>query len=130
MFFAEKGNGAFKEGYRNHERLRVSARKDIAMALIAADSSYSSSVAATRNFGSISMDLANLASGKVDGVISFDNDAADIAAGILLVKEAGGQVLAKGQKDIRDADIGKAIAEGNIIAANSELGKNLFAIVK
>ena len=37
LYFAEKGNGAFKEGYRNHERLRVSARKDLPMALISAD---------------------------------------------------------------------------------------------
>lgn len=130
MFFAEKGNGAFKEGYRNHERLRVSARKDLSLALVAADSIYSPSVAATRSFGSISLDLANLASGKVDGIISFDNDAADIAAGVLLVREAGGQVFAKGQKDIRTAELGKVLVEGNVIAANAELGKNLFAIVK
>lgn len=130
MFFAEKGNGAFKEGYRNHERLRVSARKELSAAVVAAADSIASSVAAVRNFGCISLDLANLAAGKMDGLVSFANDAADIAAGVLLVKEAGGQVLAAGQKDIRDADLGLVLAEGNVIAANGELGKKLFDLVK
>lgn len=129
MFFAEKGNGAFKEGYRNHERLRVSARKDLSQALIAADAGVS--VPATvRYFGSISLDLAALAAGKVDGVVSNGNDAAEIAAGVLLVREAGGQVFAKNQKDIRDADLGLVLSEGNIVAANAELGKKLFESVK
>lgn len=129
MFFAEKGNGAFKEGYRNHERLRVSARKDLAQALIAAGADISVP-AATRNFGAVSLDLANLAAGKVDGLVSNGNDAAEIAAGVLLVREAGGQVFAKSQKDIRDADLGLVLSEGNIVAANAELGKKLFESVK
>ncbi len=130
MFFAEKGNGAFKEGYRNHERLRVSARKDLAMALVAGNDAIASSVSSVRNFGCVSLDLANLASGKLDGVVSFANDSADIAAGMLLVKEAGGQVLAKEQKDIRTADLGLVLASGNIIASNAELSKKLFDLVK
>ena len=36
LYFAEKGSGAYKEGFRNHERLRVSAVKDGAAALVAA----------------------------------------------------------------------------------------------
>ncbi len=130
MFFAEKGNGSFKEGYRNHERLRVSARKDLNIAVVVGADVYANSVAATRNFGAVSLDLANLAAGKVDGVISLGNDAAEIAAGVLLVKEAGGAVLAQGQKDIRVADLGLVLAEGNVIAANAELGKKLFELVK
>ena len=130
MYFTEKGNGAFKEGYRNHERLRVSARKDMALALISADDAYASKVAGTRNFGAISLDLANLASGKLDGVVSMSNDSASIAAGILLVKEAGGQVFAKEQKDIRTADLPFVLASGNIIASNGELGKKLFDLTK
>lgn len=130
MFFAEKGNGAFKEGYRNHERLRVSARKDLAAAVVVGDSNLQPQVAAVRNFGAVSLDLANLASGKLDGLVSFGNDAADIAAGILLVKEAGGTVLASSQKDIRSADFGLVLAEGNVIATNAELGKKLFDLVK
>ena len=130
MYFAEKGNGAFKEGYRNHERMRVSARKDMPLALISADDSYASNVAATRKFGAISLDLANLAAGKLDGVISMSNDSASVAAGILLVREAGGQVFAKEQKDIRTADLELVLASGNIIASNAELGKKLFDLVK
>lgn len=130
LYFAEKGNGAFKEGYRNHERLRVSARKDLPMALISADEIYASNVAGTRSFGSISLDLANLASGKLDGVISMYNDSSSVAAGILLVKEAGGQIFAKEQKDIRTADLPLVLVSGNIIASNAELGKKLFDMVK
>lgn len=130
MYFAEKGNGSFKEGYRNHERLRVSARKDMSMAVVAStEEALQKAVSATRSFGSVSLDLAYLASGKLDGVVSFDNDATTIAAGILLVREAGGQVFAKGQKDIRDANLGLVLAEGNIIASNAELGKKIFSLV-
>lgn len=130
MYFAEKGNGAFKEGYRNHERMRVSARKDLSHALISADDTYSAKVASTRKFGAISLDLANLAAGKLDGLISMSNDPASYAAGILLVREAGGQIFAKEQKDIRTADLELVLASGNIVATNAELGKNLFDLVK
>ena len=130
MYFAEKGNGAFKEGYRNHERLRVSARKDLNTAVISCSDNIQSFVAATRNFGAVSLDLAGLSAGKFDGLISLGNNSAEIAAGILLVREAGGQVLAKGQKDIRDADLGLVLAEGNVIASNAELGKKLFDLIK
>ncbi len=130
MYFAEKGNGAFKEGYRNHERLRVSSRKELTSAVVSCKDGISLSVAAIRNFGAVSLDLAGLAAGKFDGLVSLGNNASDIGAGILLVKEAGGQVLAKGQKDIRDADLGLVLAEGNVIATNAELGKKLFDLVK
>lgn len=130
LYFAEKGNGAFKEGYRNHERLRVSARKDITQALICAPERLSSHVSGTRNLGSTSLDLANLASGKFDGVISLGNDASEIAAGILLVHEAGGKIMSCEQKDIRTSDYGLVLATGNIVAANAELGKKLFDIAK
>lgn len=130
LFFAEKGNGAFKEGYRNHERLRVSARKDLSQALIAGPDRLATSVSAIRNYGATSLDLANLASGKLDGIVSFNNDATDIAAGILLVKEAGGQVFAAEQKDIRTADVAAILVSGNIIASNSDIGKKLFDLAK
>ena len=100
------------------------------MALISANETYASNVAGTRSFGAVSLDLANLASGKLDGIISMSNDSASIAAGILLVKEAGGQIFAKEQKDIRTADLPLVLASGNIIAANAELGKKLFDLVK
>ena len=130
MYFAEKGNGAFKEGYRNHERLRVSARKDLGLAVVSGSDNLAGSVAAVRKFGCIGLDLANLAAGRFDGLVSLNNDAAEIAAGILLVREAGGQVFASEQKDIREAEIGLVLAGGNVIAANAELGKKLFELVK
>lgn len=132
MFFAEKGNGSFKEGYRNHERLRVSARKNPALAVIGGKDSglLSGKVGGTRHFGAIGLDLAGLASGKFEGIVSFGHDAADIAAGILLVREAGGRVLARGQKDVRESDLGLVLTEGNLIAANAEIARKLFDLVK
>ena len=129
MYFAEKGNGAFKEGYRNHERLRVSVRKDLAKSVVSGNA-FADKFAALRKFGAISLDFAYLASGKFDGIISEGNKAADIAAGLLLVKEAGGRILAKGQKDIRTEDLGLVLSQGNIIAANEDLAKKLFDLVK
>ena len=132
MFFAEKGNGSFKEGYRNHERLRVSARKDLSAAVIGGKDNHNlaGKVGAIRCFGAVSLDLAALASGKFEGVVSFNHDTADIAAGVLLVREAGGRVLAKEQQDIRDADLNLVLTGGNLIAANAELDKKLFELVK
>lgn len=129
MYFAEKGNGSFKEGYRNHERLRVSSRKDLLKSVISAKG-FEDKVAATREFGAISLDLANLASGKFDGVISIGNDAVDIAAGLLLIQEAGGRILTQGQKDIRTSDISKVLLSGDVIAANEDLAKKLFDLAK
>lgn len=130
LFFAEKGSGAFKEGYRNHERLRVSARKDIKDALLGVqNSNLAEAVAGLRINGALSLDLAMLASGKLDGIVSRDNTVDAFAAGILLVKEAGGYVYEYDQKDIRTDDQASVLASGNIIAGNAELGPKLYALL-
>lgn len=130
LFFAEKGCGAFKEGYRNHERLRVSARKDLKDALLGmSDSRLADSVAAVRINGALSLDLAMLAAGKLEGVVAQDSNLGAYAAGVLLVKEAGGYVYEYNQKDIRTADMSAVLASGNIIAGNAELGPKLYALL-
>ena len=53
---------------------------------------FSGKVAATRKFGSSALDLAYLASGRCDGVWERNLNYWDIAAGIIIVKEAGGTV--------------------------------------
>lgn len=130
LYFAEKGQGAFKEGFRNHERLRVSARKELGEALIGAeDSALQNHVVGLRISGCVSLDLAAVASGKLDAVVSQGNQAASLAAGILLVKEAGGVVYDQHQKDIRTADIAAVLSSGNVIAANPVLGPKLHALL-
>lgn len=131
LYFAEKGNGAFKEGYRNHERLRVSTRKDMADALVGTLNcrDIPAAVENIRIQGSVALDLAYTASGRLDAVISSANQAGNIAAGILIVKEAGGHVYELNQKDIRDADLNAVLASGSLIAVNAELGKKLHAMV-
>ena len=139
LYFAEKGKGAYKEGFRNHERLRVSSRKDLQDALISTLVSYKSDVkeydslqqkivSATDNLrvsGCCSLDLAYVASGKLDAAVSRGNKLSDYAAGILLVKEAGGYVFDIDQADKRTENLNLVLNSGNLMAANSELGRKL-----
>ncbi|MBQ7303984.1 MAG: hypothetical protein IJW75_03590 [Alphaproteobacteria bacterium] len=142
-FFAEKGKGAYKEGYRSHERLRVSSAKEFQGALvsscvngdqIAASSKLLSSVCTKtgdlRISGSLSQDLAYLAGGKLDAVVCLNAHIASMAAGILLVKEAGGSVRNAEQKDIRVEDLNEIFKKGNLVASNFNLNQKVFEIFK
>ena len=144
LYFAEKGKGAFKEGYRNHERLRVSARKDLSEALIGTLVSYVQSadeyqqvqqkiVKACDNIrisGSCALDLASVAAGKLDAHVSLNNKLADFAAGLLIVKEAGGYIYDVHQKDIRSENLEEVMKSGNLIVTNAEMGKKICELFK
>jgi myo-inositol-1(or 4)-monophosphatase len=135
MYWAEKGAGA----YLNDRRLRVSARRRLEEALIATGIPYgprgdhpiylatlSRVMAATsgvRRFGAAALDLAYVAAGRYDGYWEFGVFPWDIAAGILLVREAGGFVsdLAGGQA---------MLASGEVLAANAHLHLPLAALVR
>ncbi|MBE6451456.1 MAG: inositol monophosphatase [Alphaproteobacteria bacterium] len=142
-FFAEKGKGAYKEGYRNHERLRVSATKELNGALISSSvdsenivnstkilTSISAKTGDLRVSGSIGQDLAYLAGGKLDAFICLNSHISSMAAGMLLVKEAGGSVRAIEQKDIRVEDIKQIFASQNLVASNFNLNQKVFEIFK
>ena len=130
LYFAEKGQGAFKEGFRNHERLRVSARKDLAEALIGRNKEMVLPMAVEERLsGCVSLDLALVASGRLDASVSKGNAPAVIAAGMLLVKEAGGYVYELNQKDIRTDNLSAILASGNIIAVNADLGKKIHELM-
>lgn len=144
-FFAEKGKGAYKEGYRSHERLRVSSVKDLNGALLTSTSSFDAEnfeqtvrlhqniLKATGNLrisGSVALDLAYLAGGKFDGSISLKNHICSIAGGMLLVKEAGGSVRAVKQKDNRVEDLETIFKSGDLIAVNFNLNQKVFEIFK
>ncbi|MDT9597472.1 inositol monophosphatase family protein [Sphingosinicella rhizophila] len=133
-FWAEKGRGA----WLNERRLRVSARRDLADALIATGvpwkgrgdlarferilDAFSPEVAGIRRFGSAALDLAWVAAGRYDGYWEEDLQYWDMAAGLLLVREAGGFVT-----DYKGGDRG--IAGGQILAANDQLHSRLHKLL-
>lgn len=128
LFFAEKGSGAFKEGYRNHERLRVSGRKELKDALVGvSEDIITSKVGGCRNIGVLSLELAMLAAGKLDAIITKNNNIESFAAGLLLVKESGGYVYEYNQKDIRTDNQEAILQSGNLVAGNADIAPKLFA---
>ena len=76
------------------------------------------------------LDLAYLASGKLDGVIAPSAMQASIAAGVLLVKEAGGMVLDIEQKDTRTEDLPMVLNSGNLMAVNFNLSQKIAKVLK
>ena len=87
MFYAEKNNGSFL----NNKRIRVSKKKDIKACLFATNGSkYKNIDLPTRKTGCAALDLAYVAAGRFDGYFQENLNLWDIAAGIILVKEAGG----------------------------------------
>ena len=87
MFYAEKNNGA----YFNNHRIRVSKKNDINECLFASGNKVTEKVDLTiRKTGSAALDMAYVAAGRFDGFFQNNLNLWDIAAGIILVKEAGG----------------------------------------
>lgn len=131
LFFAEKGNGAFKEGFRNFERIRVASQRneDRALFSVKADATAICNVLNISSnllvSGAISRDMAYVAAGKTDVAIGQNYHPAQVAAGILLVKEAGGYVFALGQKDIRSEDLNKVIFGQGAVATNEALKQKI-----
>jgi len=134
LYWAEKGAGA----YLNDRRLRVSARRQLGEAMIGTGMArsqrdpalYPAILAAVlgatggvRRFGAAALDLAYVAAGRLDGFWEFGLSPWDIAAGMLLVREAGGYVsdLAGGQT---------MMTSGNVLAANDHLHLPLAALIR
>lgn len=135
MFTAEKGGGAFL----NDHRLRVSARKDLEHSLLAtvvprlAHDEYkralgmmnvmTASLSGVRSCGAAALDMAYVAAGRYDGLWCCTLKAWDIAAGILLVKEAGGEVTEiNGGADM--------LQSGCILASNGLIHKKVGALLQ
>ena len=87
MFFAEKNNGAF---FNNH-RIRVSKKNKLKDCLFVTGGKIKKDIDLSyRKSGCASLDMAYVAAGRYDGYFQNNLNIWDIAAGIILVKEAGG----------------------------------------
>ena len=87
MFFAEKDNGAFF----NNQRIRVSKKNQINDCLFVTGGKIENEPDLPyRKTGSAALDMADVAAGRYDGYFQYDLNLWDIAAGIIIVKEAGG----------------------------------------
>lgn len=134
MFIAEKGQGA----YLNDRRLRVSARRVLEESLFATGIPFAGKdepdrflkqlkaimavSSGVRRFGSAALDLAYVAAGRYEGFWEFGLQPWDMAAGIVLVREAGGFVT--------DLSGGKGMMEsGEILAANDQLHGTMLKIL-
>jgi myo-inositol-1(or 4)-monophosphatase len=133
-FWAEKGNGA----WHNDRRLRVSARRHLDEALIGTGlphfgrgnvstwsriyGAIAPEVSGIRRFGAASLDFAWIAAGRLDGFWEDDLDIWDAAAGIILVREAGGFV-----SDYRGQD--RMEERREYLAASGELHSRLHKLL-
>ena len=135
MFIAEKGKGAFM----NEQRIRVAGRKRLADSVIACGlphigrgnlalarqetGAMQEHVAGLRRFGAAALDLAWVAAGRLDGYWERDIKPWDIAAGLILVREAGGFVS--------DCDGGDDMfAKSHVVAGNDAIHKELLRVLK
>jgi myo-inositol-1(or 4)-monophosphatase len=125
MYMAETGRGAF----RNDSRLRIATRKDLGDCVLATGipfqgkpghtqffkdaHQFTQRVAGIRRFGSASLDLCWVAAGRFDGFWERDLSLWDIAAGVVIVREAGGFC-----EEINGGDFTKT---GSIMAGNQHV---------
>jgi myo-inositol-1(or 4)-monophosphatase len=102
MFFAEKDKGAFL----NNQRLRVSNKNSLEECLFSSNNEgVKFSNLNMRCSGSAALDLAYVASGRLDGYFQNKINLWDVAAGILMIKEAGGIVNNISEFDINNINI-------------------------
>ena len=89
MFYAEKDKGAFF----NNQRIRVSKKNDIKTCLFATGGEIKKDINLLfRKTGCAALDMAYVAAGRYDGFFQYNLNLWDIAAGIILIKEAGGLI--------------------------------------
>ena len=137
MFYAEKGSGAFL----GDRRIRVSSRQHLDSALIATGIPFKGrggaeehgrfqseldvmmqETAGVRRWGTASLDLAYVAAGRFEGFWERGLESWDIAAGVLLVREAGGYVTGVEGKPLD-------LEAGSILAANDSLHTQLARLL-
>jgi myo-inositol-1(or 4)-monophosphatase len=135
LFVAERGRGAFL----NDQRIRVAARARLADAVVACGLPHfgrgdlalarneimqaQQQFAGLRRYGAAALDLAWIAAGRLDAYWERDLSPWDMAAGMILVREAGGYVT--------DCDGGEKIFEkSQIVAGNETMHRELLRLLK
>jgi myo-inositol-1(or 4)-monophosphatase len=134
MFMAEKGQGS----WLNDRRMRVSGRREVREALLATGIPFKgrgdhagfskeltkamAETAGVRRYGAASLDLAWVAAGRFDGFWERGLSSWDVAAGAVLVREAGGQVSAL------DGGAGY-LDSGHVLASNNHLHSSFLELV-
>ena len=136
MFLGEKGNGSFL----NNQRMRVSARSQLKNCMIVTGGpkhglknsekilkeyeKFSSEILIPiRKFGSAALDMAYVAAGRFDGFWQRNLSYWDIAAGIILVKEAGGFVT-----DFQGNN--KYLENQTILVTNAKIGEEMIKVLE
>jgi myo-inositol-1(or 4)-monophosphatase len=135
LYMAERGQGAFL----NNQRLRVAARRDINEAVMAVGiphigrgdhplflrevAQVMAQVAGVRRFGAAALDLAYVAAGRVDAFYERRLATWDVAAGVCIVREAGGLVT-----DVSGHD--GFMETGDVLATNEHLQVPIVALLK
>src|ERR1700691_5531664 len=136
LFVAEHGKGAFL----NDQRLRVAARTNLAEAIVACGMPHygrggdlvlarheiaaaQQHFAGLRRYGAATLDLAWIASGRLDAYWERDLSPWDLAAGMILVREAGGFVS---DCDGKDA----VLTKGQVVAGNDTMHRELLRLLK
>jgi myo-inositol-1(or 4)-monophosphatase len=134
-FYAEKGTGA----WLNDKRLRVSGRNRMIEAIFATGLPFGGrsdlpetlqdlarllpACAGVRRWGSAALDLAYVAAGRYDGFWERRLNAWDLAAGVVILREAGGLVA-----PLRDG--GNILGDGEVIAANEALFDKFAKVIR
>ena len=135
LYIAERGKGAFL----NDTRLRVAGRKQLNECVVACGlphigrgdhelsrremTEIQNRVAGLRRFGAAALDLAFVAAGRLDGYWERNLQPWDIAAGLIMVREAGGVV-----SGIEGGDT--ALATGHVVCGNEIIQRELVKILK
>ncbi len=135
LYFAEKGKGAFLNGKRIKvgRQQALSSKSVILFSKLRAKEDFlkiyrllgkvGKVCSVFRFLGSVSLQLCYLASGRADASINTGHNPWDVAAGALIIKEAGGKVT-----NIRGKDW--QIGEKDIIAANTKLHNQIIKIIR
>ncbi|WP_210496774.1 inositol monophosphatase family protein [Microvirga antarctica] len=135
LFIAEKGKGA----YLNNRRIRVAARIEMADAVVACGlphiakgdhgvfikelSAVMGNVGGMRRFGAAALDLAYVACGRLDAYWERGLNSWDVAAGLLMIREAGGY--------LSDADGGPdPLVTGSVVCGNEVMHRELLKLLK
>lgn len=136
MFYAEKGEGAW---LNDSQRLRVSGRNRMIESIFATGVPFGGrrdlpetlqdlarimpTCAGVRRWGSAALDMAYVAAGRYEGYWERNLHAWDVAAGIIIVKEAGGFVQAMAEED-------DVIGSGSVIAANEPIWDQFAKVIR